>query len=459
MAGRLYSRVIGKDFSFDPPYENFSGITFNPLTDTFFVSDNVLDALFEIRRDGSLLRTIDVTTLKNSFELNSDVEGITWMYGEKYALVMEGGEEMAIVNITPTTTSISRIEAKIHDLFGDPKGVAYKASEDAVYWVSQTLPMRVVKSRIDKTSGELITVSNKIVDNLPDAGLADIAFFPKLSPHMFLVGQSSNTIMEVDLTGNNAVLKSKFSLVGWPIPRPGAMAYDRDGSFVVVSKHLSNAPEDTFNVFFPTAPFANLSPIANAGGDVAAIDFDGKGARPNISGSQSNDPDGAIIEYIWHVNNIEVARGFEPSVGILNYAFPVGLSTVSLIVRDDTNATSETTIQVSVKPWSIEDQIPSPYPQPANFPATSVNFIHPGSAIGNAELFFQLKETGHAEIRIYDQLGQEVKVFQTPVFPPGDYRAPWDLVNGEGVQVNSGVYFVVIKTPGNVLKEKLVVVR
>lgn len=459
LAGRFYTRIADRDFTFDPPYEDFAGLTFNPLSQTYYMTDNVLDTIFEINRDGDFIRSIDIAGLKNPLEDNTDAEGITWMYGNQYALVMEGGEEMAVFSIDANTTVLTRQQVRIHELSGDPKGIAYKASEDALYWVSQELPKRVVKTRIDPETGNLETLFNMTVDNLPDAGLADIAFFPRLSPHAFLVGQSSGVIMEVDVSGENAVLVSSFSISEWAIPRPGAMAFDVDGSFRLVGKHAAGLPQDDFSVFASPELIPNQAPIADAGPNINAIDFFGEGAFVSIDGSQSVDVDGAIIDYQWIVNGAPFETGFGPRVGRISTTFNLGTSTVTLIVRDDANAVAQTTILVTVREPNEGERPPNPFPQPSGYPTVSTNFIHPGGSVQQAEFYFELKTSGHGEVQIYDLMGREVKSFQTPTFPPGEYRAPWDLRNNEGSTVSSGVYFVLVKTPHGTRREKMVVVR
>ena len=425
------------------------------------MTDNKEDVIFEMDRDGKIIRSIDISNLKKPGELKSDAEGITWMYGTRFALVMEGGEEMAVLNINSATAQISRSQVSIFDLSGDPKGVSYKASEDALYWVSQTLPMRVVKAQLNEQQGKLNVVWNKNVDNLPSDGLSDIAIFPRLSPHIFLLSDLSGTVMEVDMSGDTAVLKSSFSFSSWHIPRPGGLAFDPDGSFRIVGKHAAGLPQDDFSVFVPTAPIPNRSPIADIGGDLDVIDFTGTGALVNIDSSRTIDVDGAIITYEWYVDTVLVKSGYGPRVPPLSRRFTTGLSRVALVVRDDTQATSQTSIEVNVRPFSgaPEDHPVETFPQPGGYPAVSLNYIHPGSILPRAEFLFELTETGFAEIYIYDQLGHEIKYFKTEVFPPGQYRAPCELVNSKGEGLASGAYFVLIKTPGRVKKDKLVVVQ
>lgn len=436
-------------------------MTYNALTQTYFITDNKDDVMFEIQRDGTLLRTIDISGLRKPTEIKSDAEGITWMYGERYALVMEGGEEMAVFSMNSQTTSIARSDVAIYDLSGDPKGVAYNAAEDALYWVSQTAPKRVVKVRINEQAGKLDKIWNKVVDNLPDSGLADIAFFPRLSPNAFLIGQSTGGVMEVDLSGDGAVLKSQFLLDQWPIPRPGALAFDpSDGSFRIVGKHAAGVPQDDFSIFTPTATIPNLPPTIHVPGAIDVVDYTGNGALFSVDASGSVDSDGAIIEYKWMANGETVGSGFGPRVQVFT-----GIATdsgdLTLIVRDDANVASQAIIHINYRRFSgaASDHPLNTFPQPTGYPQLSLNYIHPGSVLQRAEIFFQLNQTGFAEIWIFDQVGRQIRNFKTETFPPGQYRAPWDLTTDNGNKVDSGVYYVLVKTPGAETKDKLVVVR
>jgi hypothetical protein len=52
-----------------------------------------------------------------------------------------------------------------------------------------------------------------------------------------------------------------------------------------------------------------------------------------------------------------------------------------------------------------------------------------------------------------------VRNIHTDVLSPKRYREEWDLADENGHQVASGVYFVLIKTPGETKKEKAVIIR
>lgn len=354
LAGIRFSRAIGQDFPFaGETYGDFAGITYNALTQTYFVTENKLDKIFEINADGTLLRTIDIAGLKTPAEPETDAEGITWMYGTQYALVLEGGEEMAVVQISSTTTSLIRSQATIYDLSGDPKGVSYLASEDALYWVSEDGPMRVVKSKINRTTGNLDIVFSKDVTGLPASALGDIAFFPRISRYPLLISHSSRTIMEVDVAGATPVLKSSFSLTAWDIPEGSGLVFGADARMYVVGKHAANTPEDDYNIFVATFAIPNKPPVPQIEGVFGWYDQDGNGSEPVlVRGLSSNDVDGAIVRYEWYVNGSRVSEGFDPIVGDLNREFALGTSTVTLIVYDDAQTVAQKSVNINVFPAS-----------------------------------------------------------------------------------------------------------
>jgi subtilisin family serine protease len=58
---------------------------------------------------------------------------------------------------------------------------------------------------------------------------------------------------------------------------------------------------------------ANLSPIADAGDDVAVADGDGNGGEDvRLDGSGSSDPDGTIASYEWIENGVSIGSGTTP---------------------------------------------------------------------------------------------------------------------------------------------------
>lgn len=361
LAGRNFSRSVGTDFSFNPPNEDFAGITFNALTQTYYVTDNETDKVFEIQPDGTLIRTIDVAPLKDPAVATADPEGIAWMYGTTYALALQEADEVAIVNIVSTTTVLNRNQARIVDVSpgpGGPKGLTYSGREDAFYWVTRDTPKAIIKARINPSNQNWETVWEQNVDVLPVTDLSDVAVFPRLSPNLFLISESSKTILEVEVTPTSAIARSSFSLTSWPIPQGSGLSFGVDGSFRVVTKSSSGVPEDDFNIFVPTSPLPNLPPTPritkpDIGQGASAIDINGDGREEVlVDATGSVDPDGFLIDYEWFVNGQSIRRGFGPGVENLRHLFDVGYSTVSLVVRDDVQVSSQVVAVVRVLPQS-----------------------------------------------------------------------------------------------------------
>lgn len=313
---------------------------------------NPLDRLFEINAAGDILREIDVAGLRVAGETDADVEGLAWLGGTRYAVLREGAEEMLIVNINSGTTALTRAGAAVYDLSGDPKGVAYNPVENAIYWVSQNNPMRVVKSQINATTGQLDEIFSRDVSNLPASELNDIAFFPRLSPNPILISASSATVMEVDVTNPVAVLRSSFTLAAFPIPAGSGLTFAANtGRLHVICKNTGGVPEDNYTVFAPNTPIPNQGPRPRIEGFIGWLDEDGDGEQPvMVSGARSADADGMIIRYEWLVNGKKVAEGIGRDVADLRQTLPVGKSSVTLRVWDDLQAMGEQTEQVDVAP-------------------------------------------------------------------------------------------------------------
>lgn len=87
---------------------DLSGITYNPLTNTLFNIVNTNIAIREYDLEYNLLRTIPLT----GFE---DTEGITWMYGNTFAVCQERTtqKDIVIFNIEALTTTIDKSEGVV----------------------------------------------------------------------------------------------------------------------------------------------------------------------------------------------------------------------------------------------------------------------------------------------------------------------------------------------------------
>ncbi|HLC47488.1 MAG TPA: S8 family serine peptidase, partial [Candidatus Norongarragalinales archaeon] len=100
-------------------------------------------------------------------------------------------------------------------------------------------------------------------------------------------------------------------------------------------------------------PPANQPPVANAGPDQAVMDSDNNGFETALlNGSASYDPDGTIVNYEWLEGLTVLGNGV-----LLAYNFSIGAHNVTLVVTDDSNATSSDGVIIAINPFSNQPPV------------------------------------------------------------------------------------------------------
>ncbi|MCB9368897.1 MAG: right-handed parallel beta-helix repeat-containing protein [Calditrichaeota bacterium] len=94
--------------------------------------------------------------------------------------------------------------------------------------------------------------------------------------------------------------------------------------------------------------------------------------------------------------------------------------------------------------------IPTSYALYQNYP----NPFNP-----TTEIRFDLPEAIHAELKVFNILGQEVATLMDDMRPAGAYRLLWDGKNAAGMTVASGVYIYQLKTPNFTNAKKMMLLR
>ena len=120
----------------------------------------------------------------------------------------------------------------------------------------------------------------------------------------------------------------------------------------------------------PPPPPVNQSPLANAGPDLTLFDNNSDGLESALlDGSQSSDPDGNIVSWVWSEEGVTLASGQNPTV-----ILALGIHTVDLTVTDNAGATASDTLIIAI-------ETAQPPALPARGPDTILesNQVHEGS--------------------------------------------------------------------------------
>jgi hypothetical protein len=79
----------------------------------------------------------------------------------------------------------------------------------------------------------------------------------------------------------------------------------------------------------------------------------------------------------------------------------------------------------------------------------------PNPFCSSVTIRYRLASQGHVSVELYDGAGRFVRLLEGSQMKPGHYSVVWDGKNAAGTQSGSGVYFVVIRTPGSTESAKL----
>ncbi|MFN0117599.1 MAG: SdiA-regulated domain-containing protein [Elusimicrobiota bacterium] len=353
LAGHIFNQEIGKDFPFTQTsnFGKYSGLTNNRINNTFFITESRADKILQIDTNGNLLREINVSGLKRNDPLitRADPEDIIWMYGDTYAVVLNQGKELAVFKIPPgsESVSISRSDAIVYSLEGDPVGLTYISSKNTFYYVSDGTKQKIFEIKLNSNS----LISEKLaeidISALMQLGerVKAVAYFPLLSPHLFVLTNLS--VKEIN-PGLAPIVFSEFSLADRGIPDPSALTFGIDGRMYILGKTVGGGvQENDFNVFAPDPIIPLTPPVANLGGPYVALDRDDNRVEPvSLNTNNTYDPYGALLEWSIYVGGQLVDQGIgEPGVSLkAPFNFPIGETSVRLSVRGNGGSNEAVTI-------------------------------------------------------------------------------------------------------------------
>ena len=83
-----------------------------------------------------------------------------------------------------------------------------------------------------------------------------------------------------------------------------------------------------------------------------------------------------------------------------------------------------------------EQTIPSAYRLYGNYPNPFNPLTH---------IVFDLPQTEHASLVIYDILGHRIRELLSENLPAGKHTVTWDATDQRGIRVSSGIYFYILQ--------------
>ncbi len=139
-----------------------------------------------------------------------------------------------------------------------------------------------------------------------------------------------------------------------------------------------------------------------------------------------------IAGYAWS-NNFPTVNPYQSTFGGYTDAFVAQFSIVILDVSE----------------YDI-DNLPSDFKMSQNYP----NPFNPTTTIE-----FNLPTKSNVAIRVYNLLGQEVKLLVDQEFSAGNYKVTWDGTASDGVQAATGMYFYRLETDHFVETKKMLLLK
>jgi flagellar hook assembly protein FlgD len=99
---------------------------------------------------------------------------------------------------------------------------------------------------------------------------------------------------------------------------------------------------------------------------------------------------------------------------------------------------------------TIDTMLPQQFQLAQNYP----NPFNP-----RTEIRFQLPESNHVNLHIFNALGKEIRILIDSSYEAGHHKAIWDGKDGDGNHVSSGAYLYRIQAGDFTLTKKMLLIR
>lgn len=218
--------------------ENLSGITYSPKTNTLFAITNAPGDIYELDKQGNVLRTIELKGFR-------DTEDITHIKDDLFAIVDEDLSGFYIVKITNETSLIDRndsiknfmIDVRTLENFG-LEGISYDLKNDIFYLVNERNPKKVITVKGFMNSNPIVINEKfEIVENNEYLGDFSAIYFDNKSKNIYILSEESHLLGRVDDKKSfSKFLDLEDNKTSSNMKNPEGITKDSDGNIYIVGE-------------------------------------------------------------------------------------------------------------------------------------------------------------------------------------------------------------------------------
>ena len=221
--------------------KNLSGLTYNITTKTLFAISNRPQIIYELTKNGKLIRKIKLKGFK-------DTEGIVFIKDNLFAIVDEKKQSIYIIKIDENTEIIKRkkvvskflLKIDSYSNLGY-EGIAYDKITNNFFIVNEKLPMQLITISNWLNDSENISINFESKIQQLDHFMDDFSglHFDYKSRNILFLSEESSLVAEVSLSGDKLSfmdLESGFVGLKNDIPQAEGITMDEDGALYIVSE-------------------------------------------------------------------------------------------------------------------------------------------------------------------------------------------------------------------------------
>ena len=243
----FHSRINNLEFDLHNKYEikvineiekNLSGITYNENSDTFFVITNSPRNIYELDKNGVVLRKIELKGFK-------DTEDLTYIKDNTYAILDEVLRSIFIIKIDIETKIIYKknslkefnIDYRYFENFG-LEGISYDKIEDEFYIVNERNPKKIISIK-GIMSDSKITIEDKKELQSNNLYLSDFSaiHYDEAMRRFYVLSEENKLLARVDQQIDfNKYLDLSNIKISSPMTNPEGITKDGKGNVYIVGE-------------------------------------------------------------------------------------------------------------------------------------------------------------------------------------------------------------------------------